>query len=442
MKPCMRVILVGLAIVTAPLFAQQIDLPAPGPGGPGTAPLRNWARDLQDKLGLDDPNTKGILSKAPMGDECEVTLTVYQAGNKSRQMTYKYTIPFPCDYVELGEYQVRILPTPASKKNPLINALLQLWQHFFGGDSGPRSAQAFPEFATAATGARNATAGPEVLDLPLTPPFSNGQDLLSNQGCDPDNPYVGYVLNHDANSVTRIEGCPGRATVTIPVASKPLQLQVTPDGKTLVVTSYDHAITFIDTATNKVTSTLTTPDDIYPSGIVISEDGRRGYVASFWDSPVSVVMIDMVNRKIGPKVPVFAQYAQNLYLSPDETTLWVTFRLTSAIYVIDVLTNSVAYTIGSIVNPYGIAFNPTGTLAYITSFNTPGSVKVLDVVKNEIVDSYDVGDNPRRIEITTDGRQLIVENFGSNFLSVIDLMTRTVTQIPSRGTGSGLVLIQ
>ena len=41
------------------------------------------------------------------------------------------------------------------------------------------------------------------------------------------------------------------AFLPVAVASRPLQMQLTPDGSLLMVTSYDSAITFIDPATDR-----------------------------------------------------------------------------------------------------------------------------------------------------------------------------------------------
>src|SRR5262249_53485745 len=156
------------------------------------------------------------------------------------------------------------------------------------------------------------------------------------------------------------------------------QIEITPDGTTALVTSYDNAVSFIDLKTNKVTFVLKTPFNVNPSGIAIAPDGLHAYITSFNpDNPV-VQQIDLTTREVTATIAVTA-YPQAAFLTPDGSQLYVTFPFSNAIYIIDTLTNTVALTL-AVPAPFGIAFNSTGTLAYIASAagDGGGKLQVLD----------------------------------------------------------------
>jgi YVTN family beta-propeller protein len=196
----------------------------------------------------------------------------------------------------------------------------------------------------------------------------------------------------------------------------------------VVVTSYNNAVTFIDVATNKVTDTLLVGGSVFPSGLAISDDGQRAYVTSFIDFAPALLIIDLNTRTVKATLALSWPYPENVYLSPDQTLAYVTYPLGYQLDVIDVLTNTVAASLQSIPFPDAVAFNRTGTRAYVVSQTEPGTVQVLDTATNRIVDSFTVGSQPRSILLSSDGRLLAVQNYNSTFVSLIDLTTHVVSQ--------------
>jgi hypothetical protein len=86
---------------------------------------------------------------------------------------------------------------------------------------------------------------------------------------------------HTQALVTRISTCAFQIKTSIPVVSRPLQIAITPDGLTTLVTSFDNAVNFIDLTTNQVRFTLMTDPTINPHGIAILPDRSRAYITSF-----------------------------------------------------------------------------------------------------------------------------------------------------------------
>ena len=255
-------------------------------------------------------------------------------------------------------------------------------------------------------------------DLPFVPDVTPSGTLA----CDGTLPDV-FQTVHTNSLVTRISTCPFGIVATIPVVSRPLQVELTPDGSMALVTSFDNAVNFIDTATNKVTFTLKTDPSINPDGIAITADGTRAYITSFNTNNPVVAVIDMAKRTIIATIPTIT-YPQGAHLTPDNSQLWITSPEGNSIDVIDTLTNT-EVTSRSVTQNTDIAFNSTGTRAYITS--APNSVVEMDTATFKVLNTYTVGGTPTDIAMSYGDKFLVVTNNSGGSISVIDLLKNKVS---------------
>ena len=119
-------------------------------------------------------------------------------------------------------------------------------------------------------------------------------------------------------------------------------------------------------------------------------------------------------------------------MTPDGSQLWIVHPLGLAVDVVDTLTNTIATRLG-IGQATDIAFNSTGTRAYVTS---AGGVVAVDASTYQTLKTYSVGAAPTDIQMAYGDEFLVVNNAGSNSISVIDLVkdkvsTTTVPGVPS-----------
>lgn len=259
--------------------------------------------------------------------------------------------------------------------------------------------------------------------------------------CAPNSADVLFV-NHLHNSVTRMGTCPFSTKAVIPLVSRPLQVAVTPDGSLALVTSFDNAVNFVNLATNTVSYTLMTSSSINPAGVAITPDGRRVYISSFNDTDPVILVIDIASHSIVTSIPAGA-WAQGLYVSPDGSQLWVSYPFQNSIDIFDTATNTVVAGRG-VNEPSGMAFNSTGTRAYVASGFGPGAIVAFDTATLKQVASYNVGTYPVDVNVIPGDRFVAVNNFGSANLSIIDTVTGMVVNSSSNGASSslGLVLVQ
>jgi YVTN family beta-propeller protein len=272
-------------------------------------------------------------------------------------------------------------------------------------------------------------------DLPFVPPVPSS----ATPGCDSSFPDVFRTVHTNA-LVTRISTCPFQIKATIPVVTRPLQVAITPDGSTALVTSFDNAVNFINLSTNKVSFTLNTDPSINPDGIAISSDGTRAYVTSFnTDNPV-VMVIDLTSNTLITTIKTIP-YAQGVTLTPDGAQLWITSPLGASTDVIDTLSNTEIINIG-VPQSTGIAFNSTGTRAYITSqVSAPGTVVVVDTATFKVLNTYTVGSGPTDIAMSYGDQFLVVNNFGDGTTSVIDLIKNAVVTANVGASPSGIAFV-
>lgn len=305
-----------------------------------------------------------------------------------------------------------------------------------GTRTGP-SASARPRANAAAQNPSPTFLPRQLLFLPF---FPHLPAPAATSPCESSFPDV-ITVNHPVGTVTRISTCPFQIRVTIPVTSRPLQVEFTPDGATAVVTSFDNAINFIDLASNKVTFTLNTDSTINPNGLAITPDGTRAYVTSFNSSNSVVMLLDLATRTTIKKISVDT-YPLGAFLKPDGSELWVTFPFGQAVYVIDTLSNTLV-TLLPIPQSTGVAFNSTGTVAYITSASgPPGAVVAVNTSTYKVMNSYTVGLGPTDIAISYGDLFLVVNNNASGSVSVIDLVTGAVNTTAVGNAPKGIYFVK
>lgn len=254
-------------------------------------------------------------------------------------------------------------------------------------------------------------------------PVPSNSTASRSPSCPPFPPDI-LLVNHLHNTVTRLGTCPFSVKATIPLVSRPLQVAVTPDGSQAIVTNFDNAISFVNLASNAVSFTLKTDASINPAGVAITPDGKRAYVTSFNNVNSVILVIDIASHTIVGTIPAGA-WPQGVFITPDGTQAWVTYPFNNEVDVIDTLTNTESA--GRVVNaPAGIAFNSTGTRAYVTSGGNPGTVIAFDTASFQPITSYAVGTYPVDVNVIPGDQLVVVNNFASSNISVINTLSGAV----------------
>ncbi len=273
-----------------------------------------------------------------------------------------------------------------------------------------------------------------VLESLLFPPLFPASDAgKTMRDCLPS--YGAYIVQHAEGTVVSVGICPMRRLQTISVRSNPLELALTPDGSTLLVTSYDSAVTFIDTATDTVAYTLETPG-YNPSGIAISPDGTRAYVTHYLDRNPALLVIDIPNRKLLSTIPLTLFYPRSVFVTPDGSQAWVNYYDGQQVTIVDLLSETVSSELflGLPVSA-GMAFNPTGTKAFIAAgFDR---VFVVDTSSLSTLAQITVGDAPLDVVATPDGSLVLVNSESLDGVWIIDAVKNKLAAAPENPSPGG-----
>src|SRR5262249_30712680 len=127
----------------------------------------------------------------------------------------------------------------------------------------------------------------------------------------------------------------------------------------------------------------------------------------------SVTVFDWVTRAEVREIAVGT--APRAFAGAPTRRIWATNKLSSTISLIDPSTLAVAQTVTlpRASQPFGIAFAPTGTYAYVV-LEATGELLKLNASTGATVSTAAVGPNPRHVSVSADGSSVYVSRFITN----------------------------
>jgi DNA-binding beta-propeller fold protein YncE len=129
-------------------------------------------------------------------------------------------------------------------------------------------------------------------------------------------------------------------------------------------------------------------------------------------------------------------------LTPDGSQLWVASPVGMETDVLDTLSQTIVFRL-NVQQSTDIAFNSTGTMAYITSaLNTPGQVFAVNTSTYQVVNTYTVGNTPSDISMSYGDRFLVVNNETDVIVSVIDLQQNAVKSVQAGANPRGIAFLR
>lgn len=236
----------------------------------------------------------------------------------------------------------------------------------------------------------------------------------------------------DDNTLVQLNTETGAVVAKVALGQQPSVIAASPAGDILAISNAkSDSVSIVTTADNKVSKTVALDAGSAPYGVAVSEDGARVYVVN--EAKNSISVIDVAAGRVTATIQVPGGPSK-ITMSPDGSLLWAP-TASGTIHVVDTLTNTVSTTVTGIANPVAVAFNPTGTRAYVTSAppSQPGAVVVVDTSNYTIGQRIAVGTNPYSITLSPGGTRAYVSNFDSNNVSVIDLLTNRVADTVQTG---------
>ncbi len=241
----------------------------------------------------------------------------------------------------------------------------------------------------------------------------------------PDNRWV-YVASDGASTVSVIDTATDKLVENIEVGKNPHGVAVTPDGKYVLVGVYDtDSIAFIDTATRKVIGAVPVGK---PHNIAIHPNGRVAYVGSQVPGKFSLAVIDLATRKLTENVAL-EKTPRGLEFGPNGTRLYITQAGVDSVVVLDPANNKAVAEIPVGVSPHYANFTPEGKRG-LTAVQGPSLLVVFNPQTNLVEKSIKVGSRPHWVVSGPEGKTALTSNEDSNDVSIVDLESGAVTNIP------------
>jgi YVTN family beta-propeller protein len=230
--------------------------------------------------------------------------------------------------------------------------------------------------------------------------------------------------------------------IQIPTSDLPLNMELSRDGRYLLVTTNgngDQVIDVIDLTANKSIQTLRVAKSWL--GLTFAPDGNRFYVSGGDDNEILIYDFAAGRATSAGKLPLgSAEYhaltdrqrqearragrgefafPAGLAVTPDGKRLFAAENLTHKVAVVDLATQKVITKIAVHEYPYDCIVSADGRRAYVSNWGSQ-SLSVIDTTSYQIIGEIRTGDHPNDIELTRDGRTLYVANANSNTVSVVD----------------------
>jgi len=228
----------------------------------------------------------------------------------------------------------------------------------------------------------------------------------------------------------------------IQLSSEATDMKLSPDGRWLFVSNAD-GITIVDVKENvpvnkiEITS-MSNGGPAVPMALTCSPDGKKIYVALWANDAGEVVAIDAYTRQPSERAMV-GHAPTGIAISPDGRKLFVANNNSGDVAVLSTSPLKLLDRVSVGVSPARVAVSPDGKKVYVTCKGN-GTLAILSGETGKYTGSVTVGKMPLGLAVTGDGSRIYVANNGDGDVSIIDAKTghelrRTTPQPLSRPFG-------
>lgn len=254
----------------------------------------------------------------------------------------------------------------------------------------------------------------------------------------PDEECEKLIADKAADGIAEVNASTHDVVRILPSGSDPEQFDVDWQARRLYVSNEDtHTATILDLDSGTIITQ--TPTGLEPEGVRLTPDGSKFYVTGEVASDITV--IDAASGEEITRIKVGLR-PRDIMFTADSSTAYISAEFGALINVIDVASNTVTGEIplleGSL--PMGLVLSPDESMLYVAT-GRGKTVLAIDLDKEEVVNSVEVGPRPWGLASSLDGSTLYTANGPSDDVSVIDVDSFTVVKkIPVGETPWGVVV--
>jgi YVTN family beta-propeller protein len=240
---------------------------------------------------------------------------------------------------------------------------------------------------------------------------------------------MSLATGHQPSTVSVIDTATDKLVQNIEVGKNPHGVAVTPNGKLIMVGVYDtDTVALIDTETKKVVGGVPVGK---PHNIAVHPNGAVAYVGSQTPGNFSLVIIDLQRRTVKETMPL-DKTPRGLEFGPNGKNLYITQAGIDSVVVVDPSNNQIITQIPVGVSPHYANFTADGKRG-LTVVQGPSLLTVFNPQTNTVEKSIKVGSRPHWVAVAPGNKTALTANEDSNNVSVVDLESDAVTNIPVGG---------
>lgn len=218
------------------------------------------------------------------------------------------------------------------------------------------------------------------------------------------------------------------------IGELPLNADLSPDGKYLIVTNdgtWNHSISVIDIQQWKVTQTLRIPKAWL--GLRFFDGGKRFVASGGNDNCLRIYRFSGGQATeedsviVGRPWPKEKIWLAGLDVDEAGSVAYVAGKESRRLYAVDLNRRAVLRSVALPATPYGVAFEAPSQSVWVSLWGA-SAVARFDAGTLALQDSIRVGDHPSAMELSPGGSYLWVTNSNLNTVSVIDIAARKVIE--------------
>lgn len=230
-----------------------------------------------------------------------------------------------------------------------------------------------------------------------------------------------YIFSKLSSDYKVIDLKNGGELAEYPIQIEPHEAVAIPNQNRVVVTNYGNpevpgdCITVINTKTDKVEKTINLKGSLRPHGIASFPNSNKVGVLTDVGNDLSIVNIKtgLVEKKIQTQQEV----SHLIVLHPFKSVAFVTNIKSGSVSVIDLDLNKVIQIIPCGLGTEGIDITPDGSELWVTN-NKDNSISIINTSTYKITNTLNTGKEPLRLKFSIDGKYCLVANSSGGTISV------------------------
>jgi YVTN family beta-propeller protein len=272
-------------------------------------------------------------------------------------------------------------------------------------------------------------------------PLYRGQLLVHGLGFSPDSKTLA-VVSVASNSVTLIETATNKVKSTIYLGRSPHEAFFTPDGLELWVTVRgENYVSVIDPVLMKEVRRIELANG--PGMTIFGPDGHYGFVCSSFTPELAVV--DTASHQVIRRLTQASPFCPNIAVTPENDEIWITLKDVGKVQVYSAhppFEQKALLDTGPITNHVNFLSNANGKFAYVT-IGGANEVKVFRRgATPQLAATIPVGNLPHGIWPSGDGSRVYVALENGEMATVIDTVSnQVIANIPIGQTTQALVYV-